>query len=230
MPALFAFGFASESKLIHRMHEVAAETQHAKDVVEWHDERHQQQLKASSSTNASSLQRELELEATLTKLYRESVETGVRVVKGDLSMHQRALNYFNDNPVKVLLFMGIPTVGYIFYGRSSQEHLSSSMKLMHTRVMGQGATIVILLSLMGFKEYMNKNGKYITEEEAEMRVQEMKRVRAELLTRMEENKQALQHRQEEIQKAHEADVREGHVHDAEPPKSNKKKKKKSEVE
>ena len=30
----------------------------------------------------------------------------------------------------------VPTVGYIFYGRSGQEHLQLQMKVMHTRVMG----------------------------------------------------------------------------------------------
>jgi hypothetical protein len=174
MPALFAFGFASENKLIHKMHEVADETEHAKALSDWHDE----QVKKELIKTSPSLQREMELEAQLTKLYRQSVEeTGVRIVPGELRTYQKALNYFNDNPVKVLAAVGVPTIGYILYGRAGQEHLTASMKLMHTRVMGQAATITILLSLMGFKEYMNRHGKYMTEEEAEQRVNEMKRVR-----------------------------------------------------
>ena len=41
MPALFAFAFASEDRLVHRMREVANETEYALQAAEW-SEREQQ--------------------------------------------------------------------------------------------------------------------------------------------------------------------------------------------
>lgn len=79
--------------------------------------------------------------------------------------------------------------------------------------MGQGTVIAMLLTLMGFKEYMDRNGKFITEAEADARVEEMKRVRAELIMRMEMDKKHAQEVQHEFEEAHDADVKEGHVHD-----------------
>ena len=78
-----------------------------------------------------------------------------------------------ENPFKILCAIGVPTVFYIFKGREGQQHLQLQMKLMHTRVFGQFAVISMLLSLMGFKEYMDRNGKYITEADVQSRVAEM---------------------------------------------------------
>ena len=55
---------------------------------------------------------------------------------------------------------------------------------MHTRVFGQFAVISMLLGLMGFKSYMDSTGKFITQAEADNRVNEMKEMREELLKRI----------------------------------------------
>jgi len=151
----------------------------------------------------------------LTELYRQSVEqSGVRVVPGNtLGMHHKFANYWQENPFKILACLGVPAVAYIFYGKSGQEHIPFQLKVMQTRVMGQGTVIAMLLGLMGFKEYMDRNGKFITEEEADARVDEMKRVRAQLIYRMELDKQYQQELAHEIEAAHDQDVKEGHVHD-----------------
>jgi hypothetical protein len=104
-------------------------------------------------------------------------------------------------------------VAYIFYGRAGQEHIPFQLKLMQTRVFGQFAVISMLLGLMGFKEYMDRNGKFITEDEAAERVEEMRRVRQELLYRLELEKQHQQELAHYIEEAHEQDVKEGHVHE-----------------
>lgn len=214
MPALFAFGFAAESKLIHRMHEMADENEHSRSVAEW-AERHQEKQKKEIK---GQIQRSKEMgdvndtERQLTDLYRKSVEnSGVRIVAGDkLGPHHQIANYWQENPFKILAAVGIPTVLYIFKGRSGQEHLQLQMKLMHTRVFGQFAVISLLLSLMGFKEYMDRNGKFITEQEAEERVYEMKLAREHLLERIEHEKHMKEERDEFLRKAHEQDVKEGH--------------------
>jgi hypothetical protein len=65
---------------------------------------------------------------------------------------------------------------------------------MHTRVFGQFSVIIMLLSLMGFKSYMDNSGKFITQAEADNRVEEMKRMREELLKRIEFDKKMKEQR------------------------------------
>jgi uncharacterized protein (UPF0305 family) len=60
-----------------------------------------------------------------------------------------------------------------------------------------------------FKEFMDRNGRYITEAERDARVEEMKQVRAALLDRLEEERQHKLDLQAQIVAAHEKDVKEG---------------------
>ncbi|GAX11245.1 hypothetical protein FisN_34Hu034 [Fistulifera solaris] len=167
MPALFVFAFTSEHKLTHRMKQVAYESQHSRETVQWAE----QQLSQQPAI-------------TVTQLYERSIaESGVCIVP-TLRWHHRFLNYANEHPIQVLSSLAVPTVGYIFYGRSGKEHLALSSKIMHTRVFGQFATLLLLLSVMGLKEFMDRNGKYITEQDAHERVQEMHRMRAEWLQQL----------------------------------------------
>mmetsp|Transcript_29393 Transcript_29393/g.41332 ORF Transcript_29393/g.41332 Transcript_29393/m.41332 type:complete len:287 (+) Transcript_29393:348-1208(+) len=216
MPPLFMFAFSSETKHRHRMLEVAHETEHSRKSAKWAEEVHQK-TKKNSATPMS----EADAEAQLSELYRKSVESsGVRVIPGNqLGPHHQFANYWQEYPFKILAFLGVPTVGYIFYGKSGQQHLQFQSMIMHTRVFGQFAVISMLLGLMGFKDYMDRNGKFITEAEADTRVEEMRAVREELMVRLNYDKRMKEIQNEEIHKAHEEDVKEGNV------KKTKKKKK-----
>lgn len=100
----------------------------------------------------------------------------------------------------------MPTILYIFKGREGQQHLQFQMKVMHTRVFGQFAVITMLLTLMGFKEYMDRSGKFITEEEVQARVDQMRESRAELLLRLQRDRLETEAVAEKRRKAHEADM------------------------
>jgi hypothetical protein len=100
----------------------------------------------------------------------------------------------------------VPTVLYIFKGREGQQHLQFQMKVMHTRVFGQFAVITMLLTLMGFKEYMDRSGKFITEEEVQARVDQMRESRAELLLRLQRDRMEAEALAEKRRKAHEEDM------------------------
>jgi hypothetical protein len=65
---------------------------------------------------------------------------------------------------------------------------------------------------MGFKEFMDQNGKFITETEAQARVQEMKQMRERLLQRLAMEKQYQLEQQQALAEAHQEDVREDNVH------------------
>ena len=155
MPALFMFAFTAETRLTHKMHEIARETEHSHASVRWAEEQleKQQQKQSSSSSSSSQLQQQhstgakgsplVDPEAQLLRLYQQSVEnSGVQIVPGDsLTLYQRTANFVAANPLKVVLGCAIPSVAWIFYGRTGKEHLQLSMKLLHTRVFGQFATL-----------------------------------------------------------------------------------------
>lgn len=62
--------------------------------------------------------------------------------------------------------------------------MSLQLKILHTRVFGQFAIICTLLGVMGLKEMMDRQGKFITEGDAEERVLQMESTRSELMNRL----------------------------------------------
>lgn len=174
MPALFVFAFTAENKMIHRMHEVAAEEEHALKTVDWAE----QQMALNKNGDKQ-----------YHDLYRQAIlEQGhVRLVDSEtLGAHHQVANYVQANPFKIILGIGIPAVGAIFYGRNGKAHLSLQLKLLHTRVFGQFAVICTLLGVMGVKATMDAQGRYVTNAEVEDRVAEMQATRLRLLHRIEQ--------------------------------------------
>lgn len=185
MPPLFMFAISAEMKLSNSMEEMASKSDHAKDVSEWAEKHHEERKQSLQRT-----QTDTGLEKQLHAMYKKSVEeSGVRIVPGDtLGGQHRIANFWQANPFKILAGVGIPTVLYIFRGRNDQKTLKLQSKLMHTRVYGQFAVLSMLLGLMGFKSYMDSHGKYITQHEADTRVEDMKGMRADLLQRIDFDK------------------------------------------
>ena len=139
MPALFMFAFTAETHLTYKMHEIAKETEHSHASVRWAEQVMEQQQKHHQKQVPSNL----DAERQLLRLYQQSVEqSGVQIVPGDsLNWYQRSANFVAANPLKVVLGMAVPSIAWIFYGRTGKEHLQLSMKLLHTRVFGQFATL-----------------------------------------------------------------------------------------
>jgi len=184
MPPLFMFAISAELKLSNSMEEMKLKADHSKDVSEWAEKHHEErkQVLQRTETNAG-------LEKQLHAMYKKSVEdSGVRIVPGDaLGGQHKIANFWQENPFKILAGVGIPSVLYIFRGRN-KKNMQLQSKLMHTRVYGQFAVVTMLLGLMGFKSYMDSHGKYITQYEADMRVEDMKLMRSDLLKRIEFDK------------------------------------------
>mmetsp|Transcript_55028 Transcript_55028/g.159317 ORF Transcript_55028/g.159317 Transcript_55028/m.159317 type:complete len:245 (-) Transcript_55028:114-848(-) len=172
MPALFAFGLTSEQKLVHRMHEVAAEEEHAMQTVDWAE----QVYKASPE------------DVKLHDLYKQAIlqQGHVRLIDGDsLTTYHQVANYVQANPFKVILGIGIPSIFAIF-GKEMMNTSQMQLKILHTRVFGQAAVISSLLGVMGIKATMDQQGRYITPDELESRVQEMQKARTRMLQRIEQ--------------------------------------------
>lgn len=226
MPPLFAFAFGAEQHLVHTMKNMASHAEHSKQMAEWSEEaalkKHRKSLQrmttqkilaepgmSAESLSSSSSGVDAEHEERILAKFRESVvNSGVRVVSGDsLGVHHRMANFFQENPFKILGAVGVPTVLYIFKGREGQQHLQTQMKIMHTRVFGQFAVITMLLTLMGFKEYMDHSGKYVTEEDVEGRVALMQQSRGELLMRLQRDRMEAEKVAEKRRMAHDADLK-----------------------
>lgn len=200
MPPLFMFALASEQKITQRMRQMAEEKDHSNRVTEWAEDQQQQHKEnimrridtklittnnTNSTTNIATLSDE-ERERQLSEIYRKSVEnSGIRIVPGDsLGLHHRVANFWQENPFKILVAMSVPTVAYIFKGRSGQSHLKLQSMIMQTRVFGQFSVIFMLLTLMGFKGYMDVNGKFVTETSADRQMEDMRAARDGLLDRL----------------------------------------------
>ena len=227
MPPLFAFAAGAESKLVHNMHEMASHAEHSKQMAEWSQQRelheHKQQLQRMSTqkilaqpgmrdeamiSSQTNTVVDEDNERRIAAKFRESVlESGIRVVDGNLGPHHRVANFFQENPFKLLAAVGVPTVYYIFKGREGQKHLQTQMKIMHTRVFGQFAVITMLLSLMGFKEYMDRSGKFVTETEVQSRIMQMQQSRQELMMRLQRDRMEAEKVAEKRRKAHEEDMK-----------------------
>jgi hypothetical protein len=67
-----------------------------------------------------------------------------------LPLHRRLKRVVDENPTAVLVAVGLPVVGAIFYKNSQAQHLTLSQKVMHTRVIGQGTVLAILASLAAY--------------------------------------------------------------------------------
>lgn len=224
MPPFFVFMFAAEHKLVHNMRSMASTADHSKKMAEYtsqHElDEHRKKLQKMSTQTILALpgimaegdsKVDTDHEERTVASFRESIlNSGVRVVSGDtLGLHHKVANFWQENPFKILAGIGIPTVLYIFKGRDGQQHLQTQMKIMHTRVIGQFAVISMLLSLMGFKEYMDRSGKFITEAEVEDRVAQMQDSRAELLMRLKRDREEAEKVAEMRRKAHEVDAKHG---------------------
>ncbi|KAI2501651.1 Hypoxia induced protein conserved region [Fragilaria crotonensis] len=191
LPACFTFAFTSERALDHKMREMADRNDHLRKTAIWADEKHAEQQRlgaanaSSSSSAASPSTPALSTEKQLLDLYRQSVkQSGVRIVP-ELHFYHKIANFWQEHPFRILAAAAVPAF----------------------------TVLAILLTLMGFKGYMDTNGKFITEEDAERSVMEMAQVREGLLQRLAKDKQHQAEIDSLLQKAHDEDVKTGHTHE-----------------
>jgi hypothetical protein len=72
--------------------------------------------------------------------------------------------------------------------------------------MGQFVAVMGLLSIMGFKDYMDRNGQFISQQQADERIAEMHAVRTRMKQRLEIDRLHGEEMQQKIAQAHERDV------------------------
>lgn len=213
MPPFFAFALTSEMKVGQKMEEMASEAKHAKDLHEWHQKERKPQMFRYAAGNSSE---HVDTDVNeMLNMYRKSIEnSGVRIVPGDsLSIHHVTSNFVQEHPFKLLTFFGVPSVAYILWSKNHQQHLQVQQQLMHTRVMGQFTVIGLLLTFMGFKTYMDMYGKFITEADMNLRIEDMQLAREHFLEKLEKSKEREKYIRELEKHAVEEEVKEGNKSD-----------------
>jgi hypothetical protein len=81
-------------------------------------------------------------------------------VNSRLKLWQRAANYVYDHPYKTLVSVSVPLVSGVFAMQHANKNITVSQQIMTTRIYGQGAVVVLLLSSMAFHDYMSKRGRF----------------------------------------------------------------------
>ena len=231
MPAMFISALTSEHKLSHRMRQMAVEAQHGTETVHWAEQQLALQQSQAQQDQASQNHQNYNTTTTsiatttqqLASLYQQSVESSGVCIVPSLFWYHHVANYTAQYPFRVLSAIAIPSVAYIFYGRTEQQHLQLSQKIMHTRVLGQFTTISLLLTVMGCKEYLDRNGKYISQQQADDRVAEMHHVRQQFLYKMDLDKQHAAELKAELERAHSEDIQDAHQNNNDKKKKMKKK-------
>ncbi|KAG7391372.1 hypothetical protein PHYPSEUDO_004907 [Phytophthora pseudosyringae] len=84
--------------------------------------------------------------------------------KSQLKLWQKSANFLYDHPYRALITVGVPLVGGIYGYQHLNKGISASQQIMHTRIYGQAAVVVMLLSSMAFHDYMAKRGKFTVED------------------------------------------------------------------
>ena len=198
MPALFAFGFASENTLMMYQRQMAED-----NAI---------MTAAPISSSAKPLDefkpKIYDTDQQLAEMYKQEMKKPYRIVKGDtLGPHHQFMNYWQENPFKILVALGVPSVAYIF-SKYNQKEIPFQLKVMQTRVVGQASVIVFLLSLIGVKSYLDSAGSYITETDAVKRLEDSQRAQREMKDRlqMEMKKEAMR---TELMRAELRKVKEG---------------------
>lgn len=92
----------------------------------------------------------------------------------ELPMHEKTANWVFDYPFKTLILLSLPAVAGIFrYQQLNPAYasLKFSQKIMHTRVYGQSYVILLLAVVMGFRDYMERHGRFIPQDIADIRLE-----------------------------------------------------------
>jgi len=86
-----------------------------------------------------------------------------------MPIHHKFMNWVYDNPFYCVSALGFPFAGYILKENLKRPDIKLSQKIMQSRVVAQGGVLVILLTTMGFREYMRKRGHFPDPEKDEQR-------------------------------------------------------------
>ncbi|CAK4610331.1 unnamed protein product [Aphanomyces euteiches] len=80
--------------------------------------------------------------------------------KKHLPLYQQFGNLVHDHPFRVVASSAVPMVGMIFLYQNHNHNIQFSQKIMHTRIYGQGLSVVLLLSTMAIYDYMSRRGPF----------------------------------------------------------------------
>lgn len=77
-----------------------------------------------------------------------------------MPVHHRMANFLYDHPFGCVAGFGVPFAAYILKTQLALKHITFSQRIMHSRVFAQGGILTMGMAIMGFREYMNKRGRF----------------------------------------------------------------------
>lgn len=77
-----------------------------------------------------------------------------------IPFHHWVMNRVYDHPWVTMTVLGAPLAGLILNTQLKLKHLTLSQRIMHTRVFAQAGILTIALTTLGFREYMERNGRF----------------------------------------------------------------------
>jgi hypothetical protein len=108
----------------------------------------------------------LKHEHAVSRLRREADEEGLSNTDiqkgkvGTMPVHHRVLNAMYDHPFGLIAGFGLPFAGSVLYTQMKLKHITVSQRVMHSRVFAQGGIIVMALTTMAFREWMDRHGRF----------------------------------------------------------------------
>jgi hypothetical protein len=108
----------------------------------------------------------LKYEHAVSRLRREADREGLSnadIQKGHVStmpVHHMMMNMLYDHPFGLILGVGLPFAGTVFYKQMQLKHITVSQRVMHSRVFAQGGILAIALTTMAFREWMDRRGRF----------------------------------------------------------------------
>eukprot|EP00605_Chrysophyceae_sp_TOSAG23-4_P001577 GSChrysophyteH1.ASY1.ANO1.1732.1 assembled CDS len=91
---------------------------------------------------------------------QEKSNPNTNKVQSSMPIRHKIGNYLYDHPFSMIVAFGVPFAIYIFRRQLAYKHLSTSQKVMHSRVIAQGGILSFTLSTMAFRNYMDRNGRF----------------------------------------------------------------------
>ena len=91
---------------------------------------------------------------------KREVQASVKNGTYNMPIAHKMGNFLYDHPFAMIVGFGLPFAGYIFSRQLKYKHLTTSQKVMQSRVIAQGGILTVAMSTMAFQGYMDKRGRF----------------------------------------------------------------------
>ncbi len=77
-----------------------------------------------------------------------------------LAVHYRLVNWLYDNPFKMIAACGSTVLLAVLNQQFKHRHLTFSQRIMCSRIFAQAGLVGITITILSFREFMDRRGRY----------------------------------------------------------------------